>query len=131
MGGLAQADPAEAELAVVGARATAATAAVVRPALVLGFAALADLLGSLGHAWLTLLGGALAGLVALGALALVLGLGLGVRLGVLLFQCFEGSLLGLGLQARLLFFFLFLGGFFFLFALGLAGTALLRERHAE
>src|ERR1700754_4601544 len=109
VGGLAQADPAEAELAVISARATAATAAVVFPALVLGFAALADLLGSLGHALLTLLGGALAVFVALGALAV----------------------LGLGLQARLLFFFLFLGGFFFLFALGLARTALLRERHTE
>src|ERR1700712_753796 len=102
VGGLAQADPAEAELAVVGARATAATAAVVFAALILGFTALADLLGSLGHALLTLLGGALAGLVV-GALgALVLSFGLGVRLGILLFQFFEGCLLGLGLQARLL-----------------------------
>src|ERR1700733_9744617 len=50
VGGLAQADPAEAELAVISARATAATAAVVFPALILGFTALADLLGSLGHA---------------------------------------------------------------------------------
>src|ERR1700759_3191383 len=92
VGCLAQADPAEAEFAVIGARATAATATVVLPAFVLGFAALADLLGSLGHLLLTLLGGALAGLVlgALAAATLVLGLGLGVRLGVLLFQCFEG-----------------------------------------
>src|ERR1700753_1621907 len=131
VGSLAQADPAEAEFAVVGARAAAAAATGVRPAFVLVFAALADLLGSLGHLGLTLLGGALARLVvALGGLALV-GLGLGVRLGVLLFQFFEGGLLGFALQPRLLFFFLFLGGFFFLFALGLAGTALLRERHAE
>src|SRR6201986_3070717 len=80
VGGLAQADPAEAELAVIGARATATTAAVVFPALILGFTALADLLGSLGHA-LTLLGGTVAALVrALALGALVLGLRLGVRL---------------------------------------------------
>src|ERR1700740_1459086 len=77
VGCLAQADPAEAEFAVIGARATAATATVVLPAFVLGFAALSDLLGSLGHLLLALLGGALAGLVALGAIALV-----GLRLGV-------------------------------------------------
>src|ERR1700733_8628441 len=107
VGRVAQADPAEAELAVVGARATAATAPVVFPALVLGFAALTDLLGSLGHA-LTLLGGSVA--------ALVLGLGLGVRLWVLFFQFFEGRLLGFCLQARLLVFPLFLGRFFLGFA---------------
>src|ERR1700749_55099 len=49
VGGLAQADPAEAEFAVVRAGAAAATAAVVFAALVLGFAALSGLLGSLGH----------------------------------------------------------------------------------
>src|SRR6201999_2365219 len=52
VGGLAQADPAEAELAVVSARATATTATVVFPALILGFTALTDLLGSLGHLYL-------------------------------------------------------------------------------
>src|SRR6476469_7760471 len=46
---LAQADPAEAELAVVGARAPAAATAVVAAGLELRFAALADLLGSLSH----------------------------------------------------------------------------------
>src|SRR6201999_1855844 len=113
--------PAEAELAVVGAGTTAATAAVVFPALILGFAALADLLGSLGHALLTLLGGTVAALVrapALGTLV-VLGLGLGVRLWVLLFQFFEGGLLGFSLEPGLLVFALFLGGFFLRFALGL------------
>src|ERR1700744_387093 len=122
---LAQADPAEAEFAVIRAGATAATAAVVFPAFVLGFTALTDLLGSLGHLLLTLLGGALARLVV-PARALV-GLGLGVSLGVLLFQFLERGLLGFGLQPRLLVLFLFLGGFFGGFPLGLAGTALLGE----
>jgi hypothetical protein len=49
MCGLAQADPAEAELAVVGARAPATTAAVVAPGLVLGLAPLSNFLGSLCH----------------------------------------------------------------------------------
>src|SRR5215208_5836996 len=47
--GLAQADPAEAELPIVGARAPAATTAVVAAGLELCFAALSDLLGSLSH----------------------------------------------------------------------------------
>src|SRR5215471_3698989 len=47
--GLAQADPAEAELAVVSARAPAAPTTVVGAGLELGFAALTDLLGSLSH----------------------------------------------------------------------------------
>src|SRR5205809_3209358 len=46
---LAQADPAEAELAVVGARATAPLAAVVVPRLVFGSALLAHHLGRLCH----------------------------------------------------------------------------------
>src|SRR6185437_13511137 len=46
---LAQADPAEAELAVVGARATAPLAAVVVARLVLGLALLAHHLGCLCH----------------------------------------------------------------------------------
>src|SRR3954469_9775098 len=46
---LAQADPAEAELAEDGARAAAAAAARVLPGLVLGGARLADALGKLGH----------------------------------------------------------------------------------
>src|ERR1700742_1479725 len=81
VGSLAQADPAQAELAVVGARAAATAAEGGFPALILGCAALADLLGSLSHALLTLLGGAVAtlgGAVARG----VLGLRTRVRLGV-------------------------------------------------
>src|SRR5215212_11280676 len=46
---LAQADPAQAELAVHGARAAAAAAAGVLTGLVLGAACLADALGGLGH----------------------------------------------------------------------------------
>src|SRR5512133_3388933 len=46
---LAQADPAQAELAEVGTRATAALAAVVVPRLVLGAALLAHHLGRLRH----------------------------------------------------------------------------------
>src|SRR4051794_33738235 len=46
---LAQADPAEAELAEVGARATAALTAVVVAGLVLGLALLAHHLGRLCH----------------------------------------------------------------------------------
>src|SRR3954463_12452803 len=46
---LAQADPAEAELAEDGARAAAAAAARVLTGLVLGGARLADALGKLGH----------------------------------------------------------------------------------
>src|ERR1051326_2455843 len=49
VGRLAQADPAEAELAVVGARPATAAAAVVRPALELGLAPLLHLQRSLGH----------------------------------------------------------------------------------
>src|SRR5664279_3720325 len=47
--GLAQADPAEAELAVVGTRAPTTTAAVVAARFELWFAALSDLLRSLSH----------------------------------------------------------------------------------
>src|ERR1700761_3207429 len=79
---------------------------------------------------LTLLGGAVATLGGVLVRA-VLGLGTRVRLGVLLFQFIAGGLLRLGFQARLLVFPLFLSGFFFGFALGLAGTALLRERHSQ
>src|SRR3954451_25225004 len=46
---LAQADPAQAELAEDGPRAAAAAAARVRAGLVLGGARLADALGKLGH----------------------------------------------------------------------------------
>src|SRR3954452_10929302 len=46
---LAQADPAQAELAEHGARAAAAAAARVRAGLVLGGARLTDALGKLGH----------------------------------------------------------------------------------
>src|SRR4051812_31163426 len=46
---LAQADPAQAELAEDGTRAAAAAAARVRAGLVLGGARLADALGKLGH----------------------------------------------------------------------------------
>src|SRR6185437_12470453 len=120
-GRLAQADPAEAELAVVSARATATAATVVFPALILGFTALTDLLGSLGHASLTLLGGAVATLGGVLVRA-VLGLGTRVRLGVLLFQFVAGGLLRFGFQARLLVFPLFLSGFFGSFPLGLAGS---------
>src|ERR1044072_821289 len=49
VGGLAQADPAETELAVDGARPAAAPAAVVAAGLELGFATLLDLHRSLGH----------------------------------------------------------------------------------
>src|ERR1700712_1461609 len=49
VGGVAQADPTEAELAVVGTRSPTAPAAVVFATLELCFAALSDLLGSLGH----------------------------------------------------------------------------------
>src|SRR5262245_36211890 len=47
--GLAQAQPAEAELAVVGARPPAPAAAVIAPRLVLGLAGLLDDLRCLGH----------------------------------------------------------------------------------
>src|SRR5882724_2029961 len=47
--GLAQADPAEAELAVVGARASTAATTVVAAGFELWFAALSDLLRSLSH----------------------------------------------------------------------------------
>src|ERR1700761_305764 len=79
---------------------------------------------------LTLLGGAV---VALGGALVraVVALRTRVRLGVLLFQFLAGGLLRLGFQARLLVFPLFLGGFFRSFALGLAGTARLSERHAQ
>src|SRR5687768_16734917 len=49
MGELAQADPAQAELAVDRARPAAAAAARVLAGLVLGAACLADALGGLGH----------------------------------------------------------------------------------
>src|SRR6187551_248319 len=49
MRGLAQTDPAEAELAVVAARAPTATTTVVFTGLKPGFAALLHLLGSLSH----------------------------------------------------------------------------------
>ena len=55
MSGLAQADPADAELAVVGARPAATTAPVVSACIVLGLALLANPLGSLGHLGLALL----------------------------------------------------------------------------
>src|SRR5687768_797157 len=91
---LAQAQPAEAELAVVGTRTTTPPAAVVGAGLVLGLSALLDDLRCLRHlGWLLALfaclgirlgaglgGGALA-LLAL--LVLRRALALGVRLGVL------------------------------------------------
>src|SRR5688500_3059014 len=51
MGQLAQADPAQAELAVDGTGPAAATAAGVLAGLVLGAACLTDALGGLGHAY--------------------------------------------------------------------------------
>src|ERR671921_2517879 len=78
---LAQADPAQAELAEDGARAAAAAAARVLAGLVLGGARLADALGDLGH-----LGGNLGSLLDVGVALAAEGhaerLEQGVRLGV-------------------------------------------------
>src|SRR5215218_7119867 len=141
--GTAQADPAEAELAVVGAGAPAALAAVYPARRELGLAPLLDLLGSLCHGWsvqsllVRLLGvwrvltrrvGALATFIALGLFLVALGLLVG--LGVLLLELLEGGLLGLGALARLLLAPLLL----LLGVLGLGGrarAALFGERHAE
>src|SRR3954451_16641027 len=139
MGCLAQAQSAEAELAVVGARTPALTAAVVAAALVLGLALLLDDARCLCHLFLTrsLLGcfvaglglGRLAGLGLLALFALFLALGLGVCLGVLGLQLLESGGLGLGALAGLLLAALLLG---VLFLIGQsAGAPLLREGHAE
>jgi hypothetical protein len=53
---VAQADPAESELPVVGAWAAATAASVVRPGLVLRLALLSYFLGSLGHIQLLFVG---------------------------------------------------------------------------
>src|SRR3954451_8027168 len=98
---LAEADPAQAELAEVRARATAALAAVVVAGRVLGRARLLYTLGSLGHSLLSLRRCRL--IEGSGVLALVSwARRRRVRLGVLFFQLLECSPLGLGLRLALL-----------------------------
>src|SRR5436190_6680921 len=103
VGHLAQADPAEAELAEVRARAAAPLAAIVVTGLVLGCAPLAHHLGRLRHLLVLLicvgLGGRVGRLVALG---FGRRRGLRVRLRVLFLQLIERGLLGLRLGAPLL-----------------------------
>src|SRR3954464_9928938 len=103
VGHLAQADPAQAELAEVRARATAPLAAIVVTGLVFGGAALTHHLRGLRHLLVLLvcrgLGRGVGGFVALG---LGRGRGLRVRLWVLFLQLLERGLLGLGLRLGLL-----------------------------
>src|SRR5436305_14287470 len=103
VGHLAQADPAQAELAEVRARATAPLAAIVVAGLVLGRAALAHHLGGLRHLLVLLICVGLGARVGrLFALGFGRGGGLRVRLRVLFLQLLECGLLGLGLRLGLL-----------------------------
>src|SRR3954469_22859169 len=128
---LAQADAAQAELAVDRARPAAAAAAGVLAGLVLRGACLTHALGRLGHAsgLLVGIGVGVAGL-ALDTLARG-GLGLGVGVGVLLLELLERGLLGLRAGVRLVEALLLLGLRGARRLLLGAGAALLGERHAE
>src|SRR5439155_14699123 len=133
VGHLAQADPAQPELAVERARAAASAAPVVPARLELGRSLLTHDLGRLCHLALVLLrsGARLRALLALGALLLLGRDPLLVGLGVLCLQLLERRLLGLGSLPRLLLAAVLLG------VLGrgsrrrIAGPAVAGERHPE
>src|SRR3954468_23101351 len=125
VGHLAQADPAQAELAEVRARAAAPLAAIVVTGLVFGSAALSHHLRGLRHLLVLLVcrgfGRGVGGFVAFG---LGRGRGLRVRLWVLFLQLLERGLLGLGLRLGLL-----LGAD--LRGRGAVAALVAAERHAE
>src|SRR3954451_17982248 len=99
-GHLAQADPAEAELAEVSTRAAAAPAAIVVTGLELGSAPLADYLAGFCHLAPLLLFARVRGVARRGSLALGVVMAL-VRLWVVFLQLLQCGLLGLGLGLAL------------------------------